>query len=57
MKDVMIQVNEMLDQGMRPLTIAGFLGIPIEWVYNEWEARSGPEFNYCEEEQYHAEHQ
>ena len=34
MADLDIQIREMLEEGLRPFSIASILGVPLEWVYN-----------------------
>ena len=34
MSEVVVDIEEMLDEGYRPHTISVRLGIPVEWVYD-----------------------
>ena len=33
MSDIAIEIQNMLEQGFRPATIASVLNVPLEWVY------------------------
>jgi hypothetical protein len=34
MSDLHMQICELLDEGLKPISIAGLLGIPLEMVYD-----------------------
>jgi hypothetical protein len=34
MSDVAIDIEEMLDEGYRPITISALLNVPVTWVYD-----------------------
>jgi hypothetical protein len=34
MSELVIDIEEMLDEGYRPLTIAVMLSVPVTWVYD-----------------------
>lgn len=57
MGDMMITIEEYLQAGMTPKFISDRLGIPLSWVYSVENNLQGPDYDYTEEEQYHAEHQ
>jgi len=34
MSDLHMQICELLDEGLKPISVAGLLGIPLEMVYD-----------------------
>ena len=34
MSELVIDIEEMLDEGYRPLTISALLNVPVTWVYD-----------------------
>ena len=38
MSDIAIEIQNMLEQGFRPATIASVLNIPLDWVYVQSES-------------------
>lgn len=57
MGDMIVTIEEYLQAGMTPKFISDRLGIPLSWVYSVENNPEGPDYDYTEEEQYHAEHQ
>lgn len=57
MGEMVLEIEERLNQGMTPETIAKHLSIPISWVTSVEDTLGGQDFNHTEEEQYYAEHQ
>jgi len=43
MSDLHLQICEMLDEGLKPISIAGLLGIPLEMVYDVVDAEMNNE--------------
>ena len=37
MSDISIDIQNMLEQGFRPATIASVLNVPLDWVYGVYE--------------------
>ena len=57
MGEIVFEIEEKLNQGMEPATIAKHLSIPVQWVFQVEDTYGGAEYDHTEEEQYHAEHQ
>ena len=34
MAELDMEINDMLDEGFRPVTIASMMGVPVTWVYD-----------------------
>jgi len=38
MSDIAIEIQNMLEQGFRPTTVASVLNVPLDWVYVQAES-------------------
>jgi hypothetical protein len=45
MADLELDIQQMLDEGVHPTSVAKRLGIPLGWVYDALESMEGEESN------------
>ena len=45
MAELDMEIVDMLDEGYRPITIAGVLGVPVTWIYEVAEKQHIEESN------------